>query len=202
MIKKTLWALALTTSLTLWNGAAITAAVWGQYNITNQKISEKLEMSPEKQNYEQLEKMIQPLITKKWPNQRNRVDFIEENWTETHIEVIKRGLKLSHNEELELKLININIEHKQYRSKINIIILKKWYEEVKSEYKVLLSTWFNWANPKENPIELSTEEFKTLIPKIKENIEQYISYKKSKKSWNIRDQLKIQYDQLKNAVDF
>ena len=167
----------------------------------NPNVEVKETISEEAKNYELLEKMIQPLITKEWPNQINRVIFNEEDWTETHIQIIKKWLKTLHNEKIELLLVNIKKDHWKFISKWNYIYLEKWYKNIGKEYRVTLDTMFNWTH-KEWKITLLPEELSLLIPKIEENIKQYLKYKKDSDAWIVKKIVKTKYNQLKNAINF
>ena len=99
--------------------------------IPKTRIDSKEIIPEDASNYKLIEKLIEPLIIKRWPNQKNRVTFTEKSldnkpWTETSIKIIKRGLELSNNERIELLLVNMKKENWIVTSKANLIILIKW----------------------------------------------------------------------------
>ena len=175
--------------------------------IPKTRIDSKEIIPEDASNYKLIEKLIEPLIIKRWPNQKNRVTFTEKSldnkpWTETSIKIIKRGLELSNNERIELLLVNMKKENWIVTSKANLIILIKWYKEIGTSYIVLLNEMFNWFDSKKPPIKLSPEEFKKLIPRIEENIEDYFLFEKEEKQ---KETLKVTNKRaqiLKRAINF
>jgi len=193
---------------------------------TKSDIEKKETISEEEKNYELVEKMIQPLITKEWQNQKNEVVFTEKDWTETWIQVIKKGNKLLHNEQIIISLVNLTINtsgNGTFFTKTATLILDKWYNEFlpryESKYKIsinikeisederilgLTGTDLNTALINSNGYkEITLDEFqKILKPKIEENIKQYFLFIKNKKiEENTRETRKRQ-EEIKNAIDF